>query len=312
MNKYKLMESSLVSESYQRIFNLLETVKPPGFRGVSLLEVVRVFIRELRKDSIQIRSAAMAYHFFLALVPALIFLLTLIPYIPIHGLEINVEELGKSVIPPDTFELIWPTVKGIVSERKTGLLSLSFILTFYLTTQGVYVMMRAFYKDSQAFVKRNFVKERLIASFLVIIETIILLTAFAIHVLGTLTVDFLMDKGWISNRLTSFFLLGLKWLMEFFIVFFGVSFIYYIVPSVIKRWFFISPGSIIAFLLIIFATGGFFYYVDNFASYNKIYGSLGAIVILMVWFYWISFAILIGFELNTSIEHAFLKSKEVE
>ncbi|MCI0453510.1 MAG: YihY/virulence factor BrkB family protein [Candidatus Dadabacteria bacterium] len=312
MSKYKLNGLSLIPESYKKICELLDAVKPPGFRGISLLAVIRFFIRELRKDNIWIRSSAMAYHFFLALFPALIFLLTLIPYVPIHGLEINIEILVKSVIPPDIFELIWPTVKGIVSERKTGLLSLSFIITIYLMTQGVYVMMMAFNKDSQAFIRRNFFKERLIATLLVIIETLILLFAFSIHLLGTFAVDSLLNKGLVSDRFTSFFLLWLKWIMEFFIVFFGISFIYYFVPSVIKRWFFINPGSIIAFLLIILATVGFFYYVNNFANYNKIYGGLGAIVILMVWFYWISFSILIGFELNTSIEHAFLKSKEVE
>ncbi|HEY7534893.1 MAG TPA: YihY/virulence factor BrkB family protein [Thermodesulfobacteriota bacterium] len=268
-------------------------------------------MRELKKDNIWIRSSAMAYHFFLALFPALIFLLTLIAYIPIDGLEMEVEVLGKSIIPPDTFEFIWPAVKGIVSEKKTGLLSVSFILTLYLTTQGVYVMIMTFYKDSLAFVKRSFVKERLIAALLVIIETLLLLLAFAIHVLSTYVIGFLMHKG-TSHSITSLFLIGLKWFLEFFIVFFGVSFIYYVIPSVIKRWSFINPGSIIAFLMIILATAGFFYYVNNFADYNKIYGSLGAIVILMVWFYWVSFAILIGFELNTSIDHACLNNRKLE
>jgi len=312
MSKLDFHHLLLISELYQKIVKLLATVKPPGFRGISLLEVVMFFINELKKDNIWIRSAAMAYHFFLALFPALIFLLTLIPYVPINGLEKDVEVIGRSIIPPATFGLIWPTVKGIVSDKKAGLLSFSFILTLFLAAHGVYVMMVAFYKDSLAFVRRDFVRERLVAILLVIIETLVLILTFVIHFFGKSMIDFLVFNGFISHSIFPFFLSGLKWFIVLIMVFFGVSIIYYIAPSVIKRWLFISPGSIIAFLLITLATGAFFYYVSNFANYNKIYGSLGAIVILMIWFYWISFAILIGFELNTSIDHAFLKRVETE
>ncbi len=269
-------------------------------KKVNLYLVLSILIKELIRDSIAERARSMAFSFMLSLFPAIIFLFTLVPYIPIQGLKDQVMVSLSNVLPISMYAMVSGTIYEILNIPRGGLMSFGFVFAMYSATNGIMAMMQAFNQCYSSADKRSFVKKLLISFLIIVLLTFIIVIAIGITVLMEVYLHYLPSNEHID-------VLGLiigKYLVVFLIFYIGISMIYYIAPAVHKRWSFFSHGSFIATVMILAFTVLFSYYVDNFNSYNKIYGSIGALIGLMLWFNMISLMLLIGYEINAGIEVA--------
>ncbi len=255
-----------------------------------------IFQKEFLRDSLVPRSRSMAFSFMLSMFPAIIFTFTLIPYIPIHDLKERVMVSMSEVLPNSMYQTISGTIYEILNIPHGGLMSFGFLFALYSATNGIMAMMEAFAHCYTSTDRRKFPKKVMISFLIIILLTIIVVIAIGITVLLSLYIHYLPGEKHI--------LVFTKYLVVFLIFYFGISMIYYIAPAVHKRWSFFSHGSFIATVMILAFTYAFSFYVDNFNSYNKVYGSIGALIGLMLWFNMISLMLLIGFEINACIEIA--------
>ncbi len=284
----------------------------PGFDGIPIYDVSLFFIKGMQKGSITQRASSLAFNFFLALFPAIIFIFTLIPYLPISGFQTTLFEILQSILPANAFEAVKSTISDILTTKRTGLLSVGFILTLYFATNGVNAMIEAFNHTYHTAETRSWIKQRMISIFLVIILSILLIISIAFITFSAFSLNYLVDHGILKGQLTIYLLFASRWIILIAMLFFGVSFIYYFGPSKKKNFRFISPGSTLATLLTLITILGFNFYVANFSKYNALYGSIGTLIIILMWIYFNAIILLIGFELNASISFAKKKVKAIK
>lgn len=284
-----------------RIERVSKNLIIPGFQGLALHEVVMFFFRGLAKGSLLERANSLSFSFFLALFPSILFFFTIIPYIPVEGFQQTLMETIEGFLPPKTFETARQTIEGIVVRKNTGLLSLSFILALVFSTNGTSAMIEAFNNTYHAIETRSFIKLRLMAFNFVLLISLILIVSMVVIIISSDLLEFLLDRGWIKDKITIWIIGVAKYLIIIAMVFFTVSVIYYFAPSKKQLFRFFSPGSILATSLFVLATLGFDFYVNNFSQYNALYGSIGTLIIFMLWINFNSLILLLGFELNASI-----------
>ena len=252
-------------------------------------------------DELGDRAAAVAYNLILAVFPTLIFLFTLIPYIPVPNLSDRILGAFQNVLSGDTFASAYTTIKDIISRPHSGILSLGFILALYSATSGVVALMRAFNASHRTGEQRSFIKTRLIAAGLTLSLAFALVLAIVALVVGGVVIDYLSKFG-VFDNVVVYYLLKIARYLVVFAVFVGVvSIIYRYGPDVNMKWNFVTPGAVTASVLIVLTTLAFSYYVANFGSYNKVYGSIGTLIALMVWINLVMLLMILGFEMNVSL-----------
>jgi membrane protein len=274
----------------------------PGFEEQSLYLVSKFFFKALKNGSVNMRASSLAFSFFLALFPSIIFLFTLIPYIPIDHFQDQLFNLLQSVMPKSAFEAAEGTITDIIKPIKprSGLLSIGFITALYFSTNGFNAMINAFNETYHTIETRHPFYQRLI-SLVMVIATVLMIT---IAILLIVFSEYGLNKLIHRDKTLYYLLLFGKYIILFGLCFCLVSFNYYIGPKRKKGWRFFSAGSMFATILIVAASVVFAYYVNNFASYNKLYGSIGTLIVIMLWIYINSLILLLGFDLNASIYSA--------
>jgi membrane protein len=271
----------------------------PGFSGIPLFDVIRFFFIQIQKTSLNERAASIAFNLLVAIPPACIFLFTLIPYLPIKDQLEQLYELIREVIPgKQNNEPIINFLKDFASNEQGGLLSFGFLLALYFSSNAMIGIMRSFNKMNYiGFSQRLAVHDRWVAIKLTLILFLIILMSIVVLVSrGTVLTWLGIEDPFIRT-----IIFNVRWVVIVLLFFFTISFIYKYAPAVHKRWKLINPGSILATFMMIVYTMGFSYYVANFGNYNKLYGSIGTILILMLLIFFNSLVLLIGFELNVSI-----------
>ena len=271
----------------------------PGFSGIPLFDVVRFFFIQIQKTSLTERAASIAFNLLVAIPPACIFLFTLIPYLPIKDQLEQLYELIREVIPgKQNNEPIISFLRDFASNEQGGLLSFGFLLALYFSSNAMIGIMRSFNKMNYiGFSQRHAVHDRWVAIKLTLILFLIILVSIVVLVSrGTVLTWLGIEDPFIRT-----IIFNVRWLVIVLLFFFTISFIYKYAPAVHKKWKLINPGSILATFMMIIYTMGFSYYVANFGNYNKLYGSIGTILILMLLIFFNSLVLLIGFELNVSI-----------
>lgn len=271
----------------------------PGFKGIPLFDVVRFFFLQARKTGFTERSSAIAFNFTMAIPPAMIFLFTLVPYMPISQEFITqMFSLIRDVVPgqENNQGLIY-FLSDILNKPRTGLLSLGFVLAMFFSSNAMMGIMRSFDKNYIGFIKRKGLQQRAMALRL----TLILFILFMISITALVMQGKVLRWLGVKNQVLISIIHNLRWLVIVLMFFFAISLIYRYAPAVHKRWKLINPGSILATFLMIVFTAGFSYYVSNFSHYNELYGSISTLLVLMLLIYFNSLVLLIGFELNVSI-----------
>jgi membrane protein len=276
----------------------------PGFDGLPLYDVADFFFTGIHKGSIKTRASSLAFSFFLALFPAIIFLFTLIPYIPIQNFQDQLLELIRNVLPSNAYESTRDTIEDIVKHQRRGLLSLGFLLALYFTSNGFMAMIKGFNTSYHVVESRGPWRRRGAALVLTFILSVLVMLATVLIVFGQTTSKYFVKKHIIKNATQLHIVASTRWAIILALILFSISFLYYYGPAVKKRWKLFSAGSTLATALTICTSIGFAYYVNNFANYNKLYGSIGTLIVVMLWIYFNSVILILGFELNASIDNA--------
>ena len=274
-------------------------ISMPGFSGIPLFDVVKFFFIQVNKTSLTERASSITFNLLMAIPPASIFIFTLLPFLHINGLLNELYGLIRDIIPGQkNNSAIIKFLTDFTTRQRNDLLSLGFLLALYFSSNAMIGIMRSFNKmEYIGFSKRTALHDRLIAIKL----TLILFLIIILSVLALFSREAVLKWLGIENHTVHQVISNVRWLVILLLFFLNISFIYKHAPAVHKKWKLINPGSILATFLMIVFTMLFSYWVINFGNYNKLYGSIGAVLILMLLIYFNSLVLLVGFELNVSI-----------
>lgn len=307
----KVLRVILFSPPIRTLIDYSKRVALPGFDKLPTYDVADFFFTGIQRGSIVTRAQSLAFSFFLAIFPATIFLFSLIPYIPIHDFQSQLLELIQNILPSNAYESARTTIEDIIKIQRGGLLSFGFVLALYFTTNGFMTMMRGFNSSYHVVETRTPFKQRMVALVLTVLLTILVIVSTALIIFSEIATKYLVKHSILKTKTQIALLLLGKWAVVLALFFIAISFLYYYAPVMRKRWQFISAGSTFATLLSIIVSTGFAYFVNHFGQYNKIYGSIGTLIVIMLWIYFNSLILILGFELNASIDNAKKQVKRV-
>lgn len=294
----------LSSKLVNKFVTVTKRLVLPGFEGVPIYDVGVFFFNGLKKGDLSNRASAIAFNFFLAIFPAIIFFFTLIPYIPIHNFQDSLLNLLHDLIPQQTYQAVEETLFDIIKRPRGGLLSLGFLMAMFFATNSVNSLIDAFNKTYYTVESRSALKQRITSIFLVFILAFLVILAISLITIGPVVIRWVEKMGLLTDWLTLNLIGAGKWIIVFTLLFSAFSVLYYFAPTVKHRFKFITAGSTLATLLFIVTSVGFNYFINNFATYNTLYGSIGTLIVFMLWLYFNSLIILVGWELNSSISVA--------
>ncbi|NQY67657.1 MAG: YihY/virulence factor BrkB family protein [Flavobacteriales bacterium] len=304
-----LKDRILKNPFVERVLSVLNKLVLPGFNGIPFLSVLKFFIRGIQNGDLSTNASALAFNFFIAIFPGIIFLFTLIAYIPIDNFQALLIDLLEDIMPKEAFEITKTTLMDIINRPRGGLLSFGFIMAAYFSTNGVASMINAFNNSYNITEQRSGLMQRVSAILLTFTLLLLLVVSISLLVFSEIAIQYLGEMTRIDSDIYIYAIMLGKWLIMLSLFFFGISLLYYFGPAKTKNWRFISAGSTLATVLTIIVSMGFAYFINNFGQYNKLYGSIGTLIVILLWLFINSFILLIGFELNASIGSA--KKKDI-
>lgn len=297
---------------YHWLMEILKKITIPGFQGLRVYTILRFFIKGFSSKDINLRASAIAFSFFLALFPAAIFFFTLIAYIPVENLKDEIFVFLSNVTPKNAFEVIQSTLTDILKKRQGGLLSLGFVLAMYFSTNGINTLIDSFNDYTDVIETRSGWKQKLAAFGLTFYVTILVIITIILTIAGNIALDYVHSKDILGDSLEYYSLVVTKWLFVILFIYALISGLFFYGPSKKRKWAFFSAGSTLATILSVITTYGFMFYVNHFNSYNKLYGSIGTLLVIMFLIYINAMVMLIGFELNVSIDRALGQESELK
>lgn len=310
--KKKIKEKFASSSIWQKLIEQSHKENLPGFRKISLFNAIKKFREHVIWDDLLERASAISFNSAMALPPMILFLCTLIPIIAKFNFIIKLDLEGqlysliKDIIPAkNNYEPILEFVYGIINEPRNGLLILSILLSLFFSSNALMGVMRSFDKNYPGFTKRKGISKRLTA----IRITAMLFVLFILCLALLIAQQSVLEWLGIKNEILVAVLGKIRWIFIFLLVFTIISYIYRHAPAVDKKWKIITPGSVLATCLVVICSLAFSWYVSQFGTYNKLYGSIGTIIVVLVLIFLNSLILLIGFELNASI-FSLSKTKE--
>ena len=274
-------------------------IKIPGLEGMSLYDVLEMYFIGIIEGALTTRASGIAYSFFMAIFPFLLFIFTLIPYIPIDGFQEGLLSIITDVLPPKTYDLIGPVIEDIIKNQYSGLLSFGFIVSLFLMANGVNAIFGGFEYSYHIKEVRNVFREYFIA---VLVSLIIVVFLIITVVIITFLELYIKERGglqWLEDNLI-WLQIG-RALIFLTMIFITVSMLYHYGVKEGKESRFFSPGAVLTTILSILTFYLFGIYVNEFAKYNELYGSIGTLLILMLFIWLNAIILLLGFELNASI-----------
>lgn len=257
---------------------------------------------EISEDNVFNGAAALGFYLTLAIFPAFIVVMAVIPYLPIENVDQAIMEMLGQVLPPEAAGLVEGVVQQVVSEQRGGLLSFGILATIWSASSGMYAIMQQLNITYDVKEERNFVMVRLTAILLSTAFVALVIGAFSLVVLGGVMEDWLVQFLGQSGVIVLAFRV-FRWLVIFLALLLGFALIYKFGPNVEQRFAFITPGAVLGTLLLAAGSLAFTIYIQNFGDYSATYGSIGAVIILMLWLYLAGLVILVGSEINALVEH---------
>lgn len=282
----------------------------PGNREVSVYAVLEFFIRNIGKSDLNLRASALSFTFFLALFPTVIFFFTLIAYLPLKYSTDEILFFIEGSIPSNVYVTIKETLTDILDNQRGSLLSIGFFSAMYFSTNGFHSLMSQLNRYSHIKENRPFWKQRLVAIGMAFFVTILIILSVLMVTTGTVLISYLEKVKFWPDKSIPWLISGFNLLVVGFIVIGIVGAIYYLAPAKRPNWTFFSTGSISATFIILVTTYGFSQYVNNFNSYNKVYGSIGVLIVIMMLIYINTFILLLGYELNVAVDQALGQAKK--
>ncbi len=304
------MEEETAKRTY-RFFNkqvhhlgvYLRRISLPGFNNVPIYDVFTFFFKGLSKGSLNTRASSIAFNFLLALGPAVIFFLALIPYLPVKDLKGEILEILNEIIPKDSY-IAFESLLDELFMKRGGIPVFGFLVALFFAEKGISSLIEAFNATYHTIETRPWFQRQLVSVLLVFILFILVIMALSLQFFSKTGIRKLVDLHIIEVDFTYYMIMIGRWIIITILTFLSISFLYYLAPARKSKWRFFSTGSTLATLLTILASLGFTYFVNNFAQFNRFFGSISALVVLMLWLNFNALTLLIGFELNASIRNA--------
>jgi membrane protein len=301
--------NSRIRTFLKKIEDKTKQISLPGFYGRSIYEVVEFFINGVKKGSLTTRASSVAFNFVLAMFPGIIFLFTLIPYIPIENFQNEVLNLFANILPHNAYGFLESTLKDIVLQKNWGFLSFGALASLFFSMNGIHALIGAFNDTYHEIDTRSWLTQRLMSIALVFILVSLITIATMLIISSKSILNTLVEQNILEINITYYLIITGKWVITIAFHLIAISFLYYFAPAKKRHWRFLSPGSIMATFLSIMASIIFSMFINQFGQLNKLYGSMGTMMVVLIWTYFNSLALIIGFELNASISNAQLQQK---
>lgn len=287
---------SLIKNNFiiNSVIDFFKKIKLKSLYGFSLYELFNLYFIGIIKGAISTRASSISFSFFMAFFPFVLFVLNLIPFFPIDNFDEVFLSLLESLLPNESAIFFHDIFVDINSNKRSGLLSTTLIFSIILIGNGVNAVFGGFTDSYHVQFSRNLFKQYLYAILVGFILVIVVLFA----TVSSIFFDFLITQ---NNSLISFMFIYLKYIFLILISLISFSSLYYFGTIQGKNLKFISPGSIMTTILLFLSTYFFGLYIDNFSNYNELYGSIGALIIMMLYIWINSISLLLGFELNVVI-----------
>lgn len=292
------------------LVKLGKRIKVPGLEGMSLYDLLEMYFIGIVEGALTTRAGGIAYSFFMAIFPFLLFVLTLIPFVPVDGVQEGLLSVISDILPPKTFEAVDSVIFDIINNQYGGLLSFGFLASLFLMTNGVNSIFGGFEYSYHVKEIRNVFRAYFIAMLVTVVIVIFLLITVTVIIFFELTLKDFVSLGWLEDNLIWIQLIrGFIFLSMIFIT---VSMLYHYGVKEAKHSRFLSPGAVFTTLLSVLTFYLFGYYVNEFAKYNELYGSIGTLLILMLFIWLNAIILLLGFELNATIYSLRRRNKTFE
>ena len=330
MKTWLQVKVQAVKDWYNRDENFLRMVRFPGTK-VPLMDVLISFFKLFTKGRTVDRAAGVAFNFFVALFPLILFFFTLIPYIPIpHLYERVMMAINDFLIPSGTLDYVTDTIDGIMNQPHDGLLSLSVFLCLIFGSSGIVAFFNGFrnvyanYVNDKGLSLKDWLIQRLFAIIMLIIIGALIVISVVLISMGGMALKYLVTHEIIVGGSFTFFLFSvLRWVIGIFALCFGIALLYYFGnvrfdehyrverkkkgpngQKLYREFVIFSPGTIVATTLFVLGTVAFNTYISNFSRYNVLYGSIGTLIILLLWIWIVAILILAGNDLNSGIRRS--------
>jgi membrane protein len=285
-----------------------QTTSSALFGGLGFMEIVQRIYNEVLDDDCLGRAAQLAYYFLFALFPFLLFLTTLLGYLPVPNLIDNIMLLLARALPREALGLIQDNVHALVTQPKGGLLSFGIIAALWTSSSAIMAITAGLNQAYGVEESRPWWKVRIVAVVLILGSSLFVIAATVLLIFGPQLGTWLASSIGLGDMFTVAWNIA-RWIIIPLCLIVALASLYYFAPDVEQQWRWITPGSVCAVIGWILASLGFSYYVNNFGSYNTTYGSIGAVIVLLTWLYVTGFFILVGGEINSELEHAAPKGK---
>ncbi|KTC45654.1 ribonuclease BN [Pseudomonas fluorescens ABAC62] len=280
----------------------------PVLDGLKLHKVLIRTVTEFVDDEMPTYASALAYQMLFSLFPFLLFLIALIGFLHLPDFFSWLRLQSELVLPPQALDQVNPVIDQL-QQSKGGLLSVGIVIALWTASAGVRLMMSAMNAAYDVVEGRPIWKRFPLSIFYTIGIAGMLLAAAALMVLGPQVMEWLAGQIGMQEFVVTLWTI-LRWPLIVILLMFAVALMYYVMPDVEQKFRFITPGSVLAVVVWIVASLGFGYYVKTFADYNAMYGSIGAIIVLLLYFYISAAVLLLGAEMNAVIEHMSAEGKD--
>ena len=269
----------------------------------------RTFYETFFKDNCLGMAAQLAYYFFFALFPALIVLIAIASYFPLYQLVDETVRILGEIAPPEVLRIITEQMRKVSDQGQGGLLTVGMLTALWTSSTAMTAIVDTLNRAYDVEEGRPWWRVRLTAIALTVGVALFILLSVTLVLAGPSAAEYLAD-WWYLGPAFEWTWKILQWPLVFAMVSVAIAVVYYFAPDVEQEWVWLTPGSILATTLWLLATLGLKYYVVNMGEYEETYGAIGAVMVLMLWFYISGLVILIGAELNAEIEHASLQGKD--
>ncbi len=303
-----LVERIQATRLYKKWRILSERIKPIGFEGLTLYAVGNFFLDGLKQGALTTRGAAIAFRLFLAFFPAILVMLSLIPLVPIVDFQDNLFAAIEQVLPGDTFALFEQTIADLILNKHNEVLSASFLVGLFFASNSINAILSGFNGSVNLEKKGGLLKTRLFSLGVLFVMALVVVVCMALVTLSEVIFDYGFARVDMNEGLAQFLVSSVRYIIIITLIYSVVTVLYNVGNLDMKKFKFFSAGAMLTTIFFLMTTIGFAIYLNNFGNYNELYGTLGTLVVLLVWLDFNCLILLLGFELNASISKATLLS----
>ena len=283
-----------------KVVEILKKVKIPGLEGMNLFDLMEMYVSGIIKGALTSRAGSIAFSFFIALFPFALFVLTLIPFVPIEGFQDDFMSLIFQIMPSkEASDAVAHVLNDIATNKYGELLSFGFLLSIFLMTNGVNAVLSGFEYTYHQIETRTVLRQYMVSLAISLVLAFLLLVTVGLIIFIEFIIQSLKSQGMVDD--TSFWLSLVQVVLLLALMVVSISLLYYFGTREGREISFFSPGTILTIVLFILNFQIFRIYIEKFAQYNQLYGSIGTVLVIMLFIWLNSIILLLGFELNTSL-----------